>query len=97
MLRKLSLASGLRSGSGPGKDSKQFQGKIVKYTPYSSRLAEDDDLDEVISVAAVPENVRYGGGSGSSNLNGPRVVPGIITSTGSDKPHIFPAATYGQK
>ncbi|KAI1298152.1 hypothetical protein HDE_04310 [Halotydeus destructor] len=96
MFRKLSLASGLRSGSGPGKDSKQFQGKVVKYTPYSGHTLDDDDLDEVISVAAQPENVRYGS-STSGSVNGPRVVPGIITSTGSDKSHIFSAATYGAK
>lgn len=73
--------------------------QVVKYTPYSARHAmqDDDDLDEVISVAAVPENVRYGSATGGSNLNGPRVVPGIITSTGPDKSHILSAATFGQK
>lgn len=95
MLRKLSFASGLRSASGPGKDTKQFQGKVVKYSPYSAQhIQEDDDLEGVAVISAAnPENVRYGGSSTSGQsghtVNGPRVVPGIITTAGS--------ASYGAK
>ena len=74
MIKKISLPSSLRSGS---KDS----GKIVKYTPCSTSGRHlDDDLDEVAVISnAAPENVRYGSGQ-LSTANGPRVVPGIITS-----------------
>ncbi|RWS15161.1 cyclic nucleotide-gated cation channel alpha-3-like protein, partial [Dinothrombium tinctorium] len=75
--------SSLRSG-------KEKPGKIVKYQSYSSRDLNDDDLDEVavISTNAAPENVRYGSGS-ITTVNGPRVVPGIITSSGGEKSRIF--------
>ncbi|XP_022238753.1 cyclic nucleotide-gated channel rod photoreceptor subunit alpha-like [Limulus polyphemus] len=59
-------------------------GKIVKYTPCSKQdLHLDDDLDEIAVVSnAAPENVKYG--PGTLTANGPRVVPGIITSAGMD-------------
>ena len=75
MIKKITLSSSLRSGS---KDS----GKVVKYTPCSTsgRHLEDEDLDEVAVISnAAPESVRYGSGQ-LSTANGPRVVPGIITS-----------------
>lgn len=66
MFRKLSLATGLGSSSGPGKDGKHqagFQGKVVKYTPYSARhLRDDDDLDEVITVISRRSMCRYAPG-----------------------------------
>ena len=90
MLRKLSLASGLRSGGPTQAGFTKDKGKLVKYTPHSARhlQEDDDDLDEVAVIsAAAPENVTYGAGAGSAN--GPRVVPGIITSTGFEsKPYV---------
>ncbi|XP_054167514.1 cyclic nucleotide-gated channel rod photoreceptor subunit alpha-like isoform X2 [Oppia nitens] len=74
MIKKISLPSSLRSG---GKDS----GKVVKYTPCSTSSRHlDDDLDEVAVISnAAPESIIYGSGQ-LSTANGPRVVPGIITS-----------------
>ncbi|NP_001301083.1 cyclic nucleotide-gated cation channel alpha-3-like [Limulus polyphemus] len=59
-------------------------GKTVKYTPCSKHdLNLGDDLDEIAVISnAAPENVKYG--TGSLTANGPRVVPGIITSTGME-------------
>lgn len=106
MFRKLSLASGLRAGTGPKDKHMQqgFQGKVVKYTPYAASRhykEEDDDLDEVAVISSNPDNVTYGsnpmGASCSStSANGPRVVPGIITSAGPEKSHILSAVTYGK-
>ncbi|CAG2101660.1 unnamed protein product [Medioppia subpectinata] len=74
MIKKISLPSSLRPG---GKES----GKVVKYTPCSTSGRHlDDDLDEVAVISnAAPESIRYGSGQ-LSTANGPRVVPGIITS-----------------
>ncbi|XP_054720750.1 cyclic nucleotide-gated channel cone photoreceptor subunit alpha-like, partial [Uloborus diversus] len=61
--------------------------RIVKYSKCSSRGAQhDDDLDDVTVVnSAAPESVKYGGATGSCvTTNGPRVVPGIITSSGGE-------------
>ncbi|XP_037508567.1 cyclic nucleotide-gated channel cone photoreceptor subunit alpha [Rhipicephalus sanguineus] len=76
---------GLRSG---GARCVEPGGRIVKYTPCSRRdMRVDDDLDEIAVVSnAAPENVKYGaGGGGSLTTNGPRVVPGIITSAGGER------------
>ncbi|XP_015923084.1 cyclic nucleotide-gated channel alpha-3-like [Parasteatoda tepidariorum] len=56
---------------------------IVKYTPCSPQdMQLDDDLEDIAIVSnAAPESVKYG--SGSLTANGPRVVPGIITTTGN--------------
>lgn len=90
MLRKLSFASSLRPVS---KD----KGKIVKYTSYTSKHLPDDDLDEVAVISnAAPENVRYGSGS-ITTVNGPRVVPGIITTAGSDKSRIASTGVQPQR
>ncbi|GIX78097.1 cyclic nucleotide-gated channel cone photoreceptor subunit alpha [Caerostris extrusa] len=44
----------------------------------------DDDLDDVTVInSAVPENVKYRT-AGCMTANGPRVVPGIITSSGGE-------------
>ncbi|XP_023223511.1 cyclic nucleotide-gated olfactory channel-like isoform X2 [Centruroides sculpturatus] len=74
MMKKLPLPSSLRPVRDPG--------KIVKYTPCSKQDHQlDDDLDEIAVVSnAAPENVKYG--TGNVTANGPRVVPGIITSGG---------------
>lgn len=76
-MKKISLSATLR----PGRDT----GKIVKYTPCSKQESHlDDDLDEIAVVSnAAPEAVKYG--SGSLTANGPRVVPGIITTTGGER------------
>lgn len=62
-------------------------GRVVKYTPCSRQdMRENDDLDEIAVVSnATPENVKYGTGGGSFTANGPRVVPGIITSAGGER------------
>ncbi|KAH6938616.1 hypothetical protein HPB50_011144 [Hyalomma asiaticum] len=76
---------GLRSG---GTRCVEPGGRIVKYTPCSRRdMRVNDDLDEIAVVSnAAPENVKYGaGGGGSLTTNGPRVVPGIITSAGGER------------
>lgn len=84
MIKKISLASSLRSS---GKDS----GKFVKYTACSTKQL-DDDLDEVAVISnAAPENVKYGSGS-LTTVNGPRVVPGIITSAGPERSRIVTAS-----
>ncbi|XP_076367723.1 cyclic nucleotide-gated channel rod photoreceptor subunit alpha-like [Tachypleus tridentatus] len=59
-------------------------GKIVKHTSCSKQdLQLDDNLDEIAVISnAAPENVKYG--SGALKTNGPRVVPGIITSAGKE-------------
>ncbi|XP_067128199.1 cyclic nucleotide-gated channel alpha-3-like [Centruroides vittatus] len=60
--------------------------KLVKYTPCSSKQESqgDDDRDEIAVVSnAAPENVTYG--SGGLTANGPRLVPGIITSSGDER------------
>lgn len=74
MMKKLPLPSSLRPVRDPG--------KVVKYTPCSKQDHQlDDDLDEIAVVSnAAPENVKYG--TGNITANGPRVVPGIITSGG---------------
>ncbi|XP_075536920.1 cyclic nucleotide-gated channel alpha-3 [Dermacentor variabilis] len=74
---------GLRSG---GARCVEPGGRIVKYTPCSRQdMRVNDDLDEIAVVSnAAPENVKYGGG-GSLTTNGPRVVPGIITSAGGER------------
>ncbi|XP_054707186.1 cyclic nucleotide-gated channel rod photoreceptor subunit alpha-like [Uloborus diversus] len=56
--------------------------RIVKYTPCNPQemMQLDDDLEDIAIVSnAAPESVKYG--SGSLTANGPRVVPGIITTT----------------
>ncbi|GAB6020166.1 hypothetical protein CHUAL_002892 [Chamberlinius hualienensis] len=57
-------------------------GKVVKYTPCSRQDLHqpvDEDLDEIAVVSnADPGAVRYG--SGCITANGPRVIPGIITT-----------------
>ncbi|XP_037563323.1 cyclic nucleotide-gated cation channel alpha-3 [Dermacentor silvarum] len=76
---------GLRSG---GARCVEPGGRIVKYTPCSRQdMRVNDDLDEIAVVSnAAPENVKYGaGGGGSLTTNGPRVVPGIITSAGGER------------
>nr|XP_037273801.1 LOW QUALITY PROTEIN: cyclic nucleotide-gated cation channel alpha-3-like [Rhipicephalus microplus] len=76
---------GLRSG---GARCVEPGGRIVKYTPCTRRdMRVDDDLDEIAVVSnAAPENVKYGAsGGGSLTTNGPRVVPGIITSAGGER------------
>lgn len=80
-MRKIPLPPVLR----PGRDA----GKIVKYTPCSPQDGHiDDDLDEIAVVSsAAPENVKYG--SGSLTANGPRLVPGIITSTGGERSRLM--------
>ncbi|XP_022238531.1 cyclic nucleotide-gated cation channel alpha-3-like isoform X1 [Limulus polyphemus] len=69
----------------PNMRNNRDPGKIVKYTPYTKQDQQlDDDLDEIAVVSsAAPENVKYG--SGALTANGPRVVPGIITSTGTER------------
>lgn len=59
--------------------------KLVKYTPCTKQESQgEDDQDEIAVVSnAAPENVTYG--SGSLTANGPRLVPGIITSSGDDR------------
>lgn len=58
--------------------------RIVKYSKCSKGAQPDDDLDDVTVVNnAAPENVKYGT-AGCVTANGPRVVPGIITSTGGE-------------
>lgn len=86
-----------------GRDS----GKMAKYSPCSRQdlhQLADDDLEEIaiVSSSAAPESVKYG--SGSLTANGPRVVPGIITSTadrlqgGTSRIHTAsPAALYAAK
>uniref|UniRef100_T1JLX7 Cyclic nucleotide-binding domain-containing protein n=1 Tax=Strigamia maritima TaxID=126957 RepID=T1JLX7_STRMM len=57
-------------------------GKVVKYTPCSRQDTRmmDEDLDDVAVVSnADPSAVKYGSGS-TLTANGPRLVPGIITS-----------------
>ncbi|KFM63418.1 hypothetical protein X975_20716, partial [Stegodyphus mimosarum] len=58
-------------------------GRMVKYTQCSPQEMQlDDDLEDIAIVSnAAPESVKYG--SGSLTANGPRVVPGIITTTGA--------------
>lgn len=112
MLKKLSFASGLRSSAGTSSGSSPFakeKGKIVKYTSYSSKHRrssdDDDDLDEVAVISnATPENVTYGSGGtsshfpGGSSSNGPRLVPGILTSTGFEsKPYVPATCTMQPK
>jgi hypothetical protein len=113
MLKKLSFASGLRSSAGASSGSSAFakeKGKIVKYTSYSSKhhrsSDDDDDLDEVAVISnATPENVTYGPGGASashfpdgSSSNGPRLVPGILTSTGFEsKPYVPATCTLQPK
>lgn len=53
----------------------------VKYTPCSPQQMDDDLEDIAIVSNAAPESVKYG--SGSLTANGPRVVHGIITTTGA--------------
>ncbi|KAG8190736.1 hypothetical protein JTE90_024869 [Oedothorax gibbosus] len=55
----------------------------LKYTPCSPQDCQmDDDLEDIAIVSnAAPGSVKYG--SGSLTANGPRVVPGIITTTGA--------------
>lgn len=70
-MKKLPLPRGAREA-----------GKMAKYSPCSGQDLHqlDDDLEEIAIVSnAAPESVKYG--SGSLTANGPRVVPGIITST----------------
>ncbi|KAG8199530.1 hypothetical protein JTE90_009372 [Oedothorax gibbosus] len=59
--------------------------RIVKYSKCSKGASQaDDDLDDVTVInSAVPENVKYGT-AGCITANGPRVVPGIITSSGGE-------------
>ncbi|XP_035205767.1 cyclic nucleotide-gated channel cone photoreceptor subunit alpha-like [Stegodyphus dumicola] len=58
--------------------------KLVKYSKCSKSSQHDDDLDDVTVVnSAAPENVKYGT-AGCVTANGPRVVPGIITSSGGE-------------
>lgn len=113
MFRKLSIASGFKSSSGSSSgqggvgqfyNKKEKKGKTVKYTPYSKHLNhdDDDDLDEVAVISnTIPENVTYGSGqqrSVSGSSNGPRLVPGIITSTGFEsKPYVPPPAPFAPK
>lgn len=72
----------------------------MKYTPYSSKHRtssdDEDDLDEVAVISnATPENVTYGESAThlprGSSTNGPRVVPGIITSTAFESKPYVPA------
>ncbi|XP_076370228.1 cyclic nucleotide-gated cation channel subunit A-like [Tachypleus tridentatus] len=59
-------------------------GKTVKYTKEGLHL--DDELNEIVVGNAEPESVEYRTGS-----NGPpRVIPGIITSTGSERVRLVP-------
>lgn len=104
-------SSGLGSSGGSGQGGgykKEKKGKTVKYTPYTKHLNhhedddDDDDLDEVAVISnTIPENVTYGGGqqhSVSGSSNGPRLVPGIITSTGFEsKPYVPPAVPFAPK
>ncbi|XP_043229594.1 cyclic nucleotide-gated cation channel alpha-3-like, partial [Amphibalanus amphitrite] len=57
----------------------------VRYTPCSRQeLQADDELDDIAVVSnAEPGQVRYG--SGAVTANGPKVVPGIITSRGQER------------
>lgn len=102
--------SSVGGGSGPsgqgGISKEKKKGKTVKYTPYSRhhgiRNDDDDDLDEVAVISnTIPENVTYGSGqqhSVSGSTNGPRLVPGIITSTGFEsKPYVPPPLPFAPK
>jgi len=87
MIKKISLASSLRPG---GRDT----GKVVKYTPCTTKQSEDD-LDEVAVISnAAPENIRYGSGQ-HTTANGPRVVPGIITSSGVERSRLVTSSLGG--
>ncbi|XP_064455662.1 cyclic nucleotide-gated channel rod photoreceptor subunit alpha-like [Ornithodoros turicata] len=81
-MKKIALGGGLRTG-GRVTDAS----RVVKYTPCTRQdiQPDDDNLDEIAVVSnAAPENVKYGAG-GSLTANGPRVVPGIITSAGGER------------
>lgn len=105
-----SSVAGASGSSGQGGTSKEKKkGKTVKYTPYSkhhlihgNKNDDDDDLDEVAVISnTIPENVTYGSGqqhSVSGSSNGPRLVPGIITSTGFEsKPYVPPPVPFAPK
>ncbi|CAN8020901.1 hypothetical protein HPB47_012460 [Ixodes persulcatus] len=76
-------------------------GRVVKYTPCSRQqdMRDADDLDEiaVVSSNAAPENVKYGAGGGALTANGPRVVPGIITSAGGERLERRSSPMYGAR
>ncbi|CAG7720547.1 unnamed protein product [Allacma fusca] len=60
--------------------------RIVKYTTGHHQGDKDDDLEDIAIVSnADLGEVTYGGGQAPNFIqsNGPRVVPGIITSGGS--------------
>lgn len=89
------------------KPAKKEKKSVVKYhTTYSKHLNhdddDDDDLDEVAVISnTIPENVTYGSGQQHSvqgSSNGPRLVPGIITSTGFEsKPYVPPTVPFAPK
>lgn len=90
------------------KPVKKEKKSVVKYhsSSYSKHLNhdddDDDDLDEVAVISnTIPENVTYGGGQQHSvqgSSNGPRLVPGIITSTGFEsKPYVPPTVPFAPK
>jgi len=95
-------------------DQGDSRGKIIKYSSKSSTSRgrhhhhrgddDDDDLDEVAVISsAAPESVTYGSGDrpsrSSLSTNGPpRLVPGIITSTGFEsKPYVPATCTMQPK
>ncbi|GIY87462.1 cyclic nucleotide-gated cation channel alpha-3 [Caerostris darwini] len=82
---QLGLSYGGRMQSGMRKISAfRENARIVKYSKCSKSAQADDDLDDVTVInSAVPENVKYGT-AGCMTANGPRVVPGIITSSGGE-------------
>ncbi|CAL8094639.1 unnamed protein product [Orchesella dallaii] len=60
--------------------------RIVKYTTGATTRGGDDDLEDIAIVSnADLGEVTYGGGQAPNytQANGPRLVPGIITSAGS--------------
>ncbi|XP_013773572.1 cyclic nucleotide-gated channel rod photoreceptor subunit alpha-like [Limulus polyphemus] len=62
---------------------------IVKSTAYIKQGKPfDEDLGEIAVVSnAAPENVKYG--RGTLTCNGPRVIPGIITSTRTESARVL--------
>lgn len=99
------------SPSASGEREGDSRGKIIKYSSKTSkgrhhhhRGDDDDDLDEVAVISsAAPESVTYGSGDrpsrSSLSTNGPpRLVPGIITSTGFEsKPYVPATCTMQPK
>ncbi|CAM1296306.1 Uncharacterised protein g1524 [Pycnogonum litorale] len=80
-MKKVLASSISRRTFGSTDHSVSGASRIVKYTPCSKQDQQiDDDLEEiaVVSNVADPGDVKYG--SGTITANGPRVVPGIITS-----------------